>query len=242
MKFYEGQTPRARYFRLRVLFLFLLLLLAGAAAVHLLCTALPPPAAFAIYLDAGHGGFDPGAVAVGKGGEEIYEKDIALAYANALGTCLAEAGYPVTYSRHGDERLTYTTSRDELIARRAAAREVGCELLLSLHANSWAGEGRAYGPRVYYNPETEGAYEMAEALAKSLSAHTLPTIGAKCRAVADPSLYLLADTALPALLVEVGFLSDSEECAALCRTEYREGFCRALSEGVDTCRHLMAKK
>ena len=144
-----GRIPRA-------IALLLLLLLplsacktdrAGEAA-----PASPAQSSLTVYLDAGHGGFDLGAVEELPDGRAVAEKDIALAAALAMQKTLAAAGHTVILSRADDSRLTYTNSRDELLARRAAAAAADADLLLSVHVNAYRGEGRAFGPRVYYHP------------------------------------------------------------------------------------------
>ena len=217
---------------------FLSAALALLCGVILLASCAPPqkkatPRVGVIYIDAGHGGFDTGAVGVMANGECVKEKDIALDITRQVGAALEEMGYTVLYARAGDERLTYTTARDEVIARRAAAEAAGVDLFLSIHGNAYAGAGRAFGARVYYNPESEGSEGAARTLATAVTEHTGAPLGRDCAAVADGSYYVLANPALPALLFEAGFLSDSEELALLATPDYRAALAAALCRAVD---------
>ena len=192
-----------------------------------------PARPLCIYLDAGHGGFDRGATGHLADGSSLPEKDLVLDVALACGEQLAVRGHRVLYSRTGDERLTYTTAADEVRARRASARMQGADLIISVHANAYAGEGRAYGARVYYHPANDVSRAVAERMAAAISQHTGAHLGRECRTVADETYYMLGDAALPAVLVELGFLSDETECALLAEKWYRAALAAALAEGVE---------
>ena len=186
-----------------------------------------------VYLDAGHGDFDFGAVGRLGDSYSLYEKDLTLAVARLCQADFEERGYRVTPARTGDDRLTYTTAADEVRARRAAAEEAGAELLISIHANAYVGEGRAYGARVYYNPSSEPSRRYAESIAAAITTYTAPHALRECRVVADGSYYVLGNTELPAVLIELGFLSDKEECALLADEEYRALLAVSIAKGVD---------
>ncbi len=185
-----------------------------------------------VYVDAGHGGFDTGAIGYLSDGSELPEKELDLWMALAVGERLSEKGCRVTYARADDVRLTYTNSRDEILARRAAAKEAGASLLLSLHANAYAGEGRAFGARVYYNPKNKQAAAIGARLAAAITEETGELVGRACRAVPDGSYLVLADESQPAVLVEVGFLSDPQELRLLSDAEYRRRMAAAIASAL----------
>lgn len=96
-----------------------------------------------IYLDAGHGGNDPGACANG-----LKEKDLTLDAARGIGRRLEAAGVQVVYSRKTD------VNAGEVSARGRAAK--GCDYFLSLHFNAGGGSGS----EIYCNcRETMGTTE-----------------------------------------------------------------------------------
>ena len=192
------------------------------------------PAGLVIYLDAGHGDFDLGAVGVTADGEEIAEKDLALAVALRTADLLREQGHTVILSREDDTRLTYTNARDEILARRAAAVKAKADLLLSIHANAYRGAGRAYGPRVYYHPDNAAGAALAERLSLAVSEHTGGFIGRKCRSVADGSYLILGDLTTPALIFEVGFITDKEELSLLLSPDYQVRLSRAVADALRT--------
>ena len=185
-----------------------------------------------IYLDAGHGDFDFGASATLANGTVLYEKDLVLSLARDAAALLTARGYTVILSRVGDERHTYTTSADEVYARREDAAARGATHLISIHANAYAGEGRAYGARVYYDPAQTGGAAAAARFATAVTEATAPRALRECRTVADGSFAILT-TPATALLFECGFLSDSAERALLSDPEYLACLARGIATGVE---------
>lgn len=212
--------------------LALLLLLSACSRAEPQREPPTPQKSLTVYLDPGHGDFDFGAVGATADGREVAEKDIALSVALLMADALREAGHTVILSRENDSRLTYTNSRDEILARRAAAVEAGADLLLSVHVNAYRGEGRAFGPRVYYHPENREAAARAESLAAAVTEHTGALVGRDCRTVADGSYLILENQALPALIFEIGFITDEDELALLLDPAYGQRLADALSDSL----------
>lgn len=221
---------------LAIAVLMLLLPFATAAAQE-------PPAAdltalrggFTVCLDAGHGGIDPGAVVALADGTEVREKDLTLLVAQKTADLLRARGYRVCMTREEDSRRSNGGQRDELQERLAYCHTAGADLTLSLHANAYRGEGRAYGARVYYNPASEAATACAEHCAQAISEHTGGMVGRAARTEADGSFLILSDPDLSALLVEMGFLTDEHERSLMCGEEWQSAFANALADAVDRC-------
>ena len=85
---------------------------------------------------------------------------------------------------------------------------------------------------MYYNPESEPSKQAAERIAAAISQHTGALCGRECRLVADGSYYILADPALPAVLIELGFLSDTQECSLLADEGYQAKLAEAICAGL----------
>lgn len=190
------------------------------------------PHSIRICVDAGHGGADAGAVGEAANGVTVREKDLTLAVAQKLGARLSACGFSVIYTRSGDRRMCAGNAADELRARLAFVAEEQADLLLSLHANAYRGAGRAYGARVYYNPENQEAARAAALLAAHISQHTGRLIGRDARTEPDASYAVLRDSARPALLVEMGFLTDAAELALMQTEEWQNAFADAVCEAL----------
>ena len=186
-----------------------------------------------IYLDPGHGDFDFGATATLNDGTPLYEKELVLSLALDAADALRARGYSVQLSRTDDRRHTYTTAAAEVYARRADAEEKGARYLLSIHANAYAGEGRAFGPRVYYDPATPGAKEKATLFAAAITEACAPDALRECRTVPDGSFAILGARTDVALLFECGFLSDPAERELLSRPAYRARLSRGIANGIE---------
>ena len=185
-----------------------------------------------ICIDPGHGGADPGAVEETADGTLLSEKDFTLCMAHKLAARLREMGYEVCLTREGDRRMCAGDARDELRTRLAFCTESGVDLLLSLHANAYRGEGRAYGARVYYHPASP-AKEAAPLFAESISQHTGALVGRNARTEADATYAILSDESMTALLLELGFMTDPAEFAAMCGKTWQNEMTAALAEATD---------
>lgn len=141
-------------------------------------------------LDAGHGGYDPGAVYNGR-----QEKDDNLRIGLAVGNVLEEQGYDVVYTRTTD---VYDSPSEK--AREA--NESGADLFISIHRNAFPVPNTVSGVEsLVYNKEGI-KYQVAESIDKELSDLGFVDLGVKER----PDLIVLNQTTMPAVLVEVGFL------------------------------------
>lgn len=162
-----------------------------------------------ICIDAGHGGTDPGAVAGGH-----READIALTHALALGAALERLDYTVLYTR--------TTDRDlELAARARAANEHRARLFVSVHCNA-STSPKPSGAWILHEHGDEVSQRLAAAVASYLDANIRPAETGDAVAhpdksgwTGDRSLYVLRATHMPAIMVELGFISNEGDRSRL---------------------------
>ncbi|NLG83845.1 MAG: cell wall hydrolase, partial [Firmicutes bacterium] len=182
-----------------------------------------------IVIDPGHGGPDPGAV--GRTG--IKEKDLVLDIAFRLRRLLGRAGAYVVMTRETDRDFgeegtsLLTRKRRDLAYRVGLANRMGADVFLSIHANSIA-DPRWTGAQVFYYPGRSRARDLAGSLQAALAAH----LGPNYRLTKPAEYRVLLETRMPAVVVEVGFLSNPEEEALLATPAYREKIAEAIYQGL----------
>lgn len=182
----------------------------------------------AITIDAGHGGVDPGAVGINN----TLEKDINLAISKRLQALFAQAGCKVVMIREDDRDFGSSSKllqrkREDLAYRIQVAMDSHADIYLSIHSNSFP-DHKQYGPQVFYHPDSEEGKKLAESIQSSLNKLS----SKKREAKANQSYFILKNTDMVAVTVEVGFLSNPEEEAKLKETEYQQKVAMAIFEGV----------
>ena len=174
-----------------------------------------------LVIDPGHGGHDPGAVSGG-----VRESDLVNGYASALGGAW---GGQVAYTRLGDESVT-------LPDRARFANDMGADVFVSLHANASTNTD-AHGFQVFHCAGSE----KGRALAECVMAAALSVVGeSRWRGVfpddspqcGNRKLHVLRATKMPAVLVELGFLTNDAERAKLVDPEYQRSLSEAIASGI----------
>lgn len=147
-----------------------------------------------VVLDAGHGAKDSGAVGVtGK-----YEKNFNLAIVLKTAALLKkESNIDVVLTRSDDTFL-------ELKDRAAMANNLKADLFISVHANSSASSA-ASGTETYYQREA------SKALAKVMHKYLVEATGLSDRGVRYGNFHVIRETKMPAVLLEVGYLSNKKD-------------------------------
>lgn len=169
-----------------------------------------------VVLDPGHGGRDPGAV----GCNGMFEKHCVLAVAREVRRRLQDAGAEVLMTR-SDDRFLPLEARAE-IANRARA-----DLFVSIHADS--------APSRPANGHT--AYVARRASQASLTAarcivRRLAEAGIRSRGVRRADLRVLVQTNCPAVLMEIGYLSNRAEARLLADGRHRQVIAGAVAQGI----------
>ena len=102
-------------------------------------------------------------------------------------------------------------------------------VLLSIHQNSLPASRRVHGAQAFH-ARTEGSEALAESVQVALNA-AVNLGNEKSRKVIDKSVYLMKNISCPAVLVECGFLSNAEEAARLCETDYQRKLAVTVAAG-----------
>ena len=186
-----------------------------------------------IYLDAGHGGYDPGASYFG-----ISEKSLTLAIQSRVKAKLEAEGYQVVTTRTSD---TYV----DLADRSRAANASESDIFVSIHINA-SGSSAAKGIETYYyQPYAEypsrinATYHanptrlsMSDTLANAIQSSLINATGAQNQGVKRQTFAVLRETTAPAVLLELGFLSNPQEAARLNTSAYQETLANAIVAGI----------
>ena len=212
----------------------LLLVLVFAAACRGGVEALPVQAGDleeqpVVVLDVGHGGNDPGKVGV----DGSLEKDVNLEIAMRVKTYLEQSDIKVVMTREEDKGLySEKDSRKKMadMKRRCELiEEVGPELVVSIHQNSYHEEYVSGGQVFYYKDSAKG-----KALAEILQKRFDYVLGENNRrlAKANGNYYLLLHVKCPIVIVECGFLSNRREAALLQQGEYQDRLAWTIHMGI----------
>lgn len=174
---------------------------------------------FCVVVDAGHGGGDGGTV-----GGEVIEKDINLSMALKLKTILEDNNVEVILTRNSDEKMN-------LEQRTSVANDSNADFFISLHCNYYEGDAQIAGVECYYNsPDATESKAFAESIINAISLSD--EIIAK--GIRDESFYVLKNTKMPAVLVEMGFLSNYSDRQKLSNDDYQEILAQKIAEGILT--------
>ena len=166
-----------------------------------------------ICVDPGHGGYDPGAVNHNVG---VTEKALALKIAALLGGELASRGYDVFFTRELDQFIP-------LGFRTKIANNEKADLFISIHLNA-AADPAAQGIETWYYEGSRESERLAAIVQRELKDQFL----AKNR-----GFYVLKHTAMPAILVETGFITNDHDVAYLVNKVHQKEIATAISNAVD---------
>ncbi|MDJ0674623.1 MAG: N-acetylmuramoyl-L-alanine amidase [Calothrix sp. MO_167.B42] len=169
-----------------------------------------------IMIDPGHGGRDSGAVGIGR----LLEKDIVLSVSRTVASVLSQNGVQVLLTRDSDYFVT-------LPARVQMSRKANTNLFVSIHANAVANRPHVSGIETFfYSPQSKG-------LAQAVQNNIIGRIGnLRNRGVKRARFYVLRKNTMPAILVETGFVTGTEDSARLRNPEYQKQMGEAIANGI----------
>ncbi|HEY9869871.1 MAG TPA: N-acetylmuramoyl-L-alanine amidase [Candidatus Obscuribacterales bacterium] len=173
---------------------------------------LPP--GMSVVIDAGHGGTDPGAQ---RG--DIKEKELTLAISDKLRKTLERTGVKVSMTRTQDA----TVSLEERVT---TTNSIGPDAFVSVHINSLEANSSIKGIETYY--QSEQSQELARFIHQSL----VEKLQAPDRAVRKARFYVINHTPVPAVLAEVGFISNKQEREKLISSDYQQEIANGIARGV----------
>jgi len=187
-----------------------------------------------IIVDAGHGDPDGGAVA----NDGTQEAVLNLAVAKKLEEILLEVGCSVIMTRcdemgiyNPDSKATIAQKKNEdMRKRREIQSSSGGDIFISIHMNKFE-QAECYGAQVVYPENAEKSKQLASCIQNALK--TGIDNGNHREPMASGSgIYLLKNVPIPSVIVECGFLSNSDELALLKTDEYQSKIAWAIYMGI----------
>ena len=177
-----------------------------------------------IVIDAGHGGVDAGVR--GKiSGEK--ESDINLSIAKHLKGYLSGAGFNAVMTRTTQGGLYGTSTKGfkmrDMKKRKQVIEESSADMVVSIHQNFCPLPSKR-GSHVFFDKTSEAGKLLADSIQHSLNALN----GADGNTSLAGDYYMLKCTQNPSVIVECGFLSNSEDERLLCTDEYRKNVAYAV--------------
>jgi|GEM_PF-557101 len=166
-----------------------------------------------IIIDPGHGGYDPGAERNG-----IYEKDINLDVARRVKKYLEKSGFYVIMTREQDKTLSLKERVD-------LTNKENPDLFLSIHVNASR------------NPDIRGVethwYNLkSRPLAMHVQDQMVNRVVIPDRGLKNSRFYVIRNSKVPAVLTEIGYMSNEIELYQLMTEERKEATARSIAEGI----------
>lgn len=181
----------------------------------------PPPARslsrkgrIVVMIDPGHGGKDPGAIGIGG----LQEKNVILPISLRIAELLEEKGIQALLTRDSDYFV-------DLQPRVDLAERANADLFVSIHANALLARPDVSGLETYY-------FDSGNRLAQTIHNNVLQNVNVRDRRVRKARFYVLRKSSMPAVLVEVGFVTGREDAAKLKTSAHQNQLAEAIVRGI----------
>ena len=166
-----------------------------------------------VVLDAGHGGYDPGALYDGHA-----EKDITLAITKKTKALLETAGVKVFMTRSEDRFLS-------LAERVEISKSISPNMFVSVHVNALATNSAMDGLQTYYY--SDSGYELAKVMHKEILETGMPN-----RNIRKAAFWVCKHNKAPSVLLELGFMTNREERKKLASDKYQDQLAKHIAAGI----------
>lgn len=171
-----------------------------------------------VVLDPGHGGSDSGAIGGG-----YYEKTLNLEVAKLVAEKLTKKNVYVYMTRSKDTTVS-------LEDRTNYSNEINPDIYVSIHTNSTVQED-SYGVETHYYKDD--SYSLAQLIhSKFASSKNLKKWDTKDRGVIKSRFYVINHTEAPSVLIEMGFISNTQEREKLLTKERQEQIADSIADGI----------
>ena len=175
-----------------------------------------------ICIDAGHGGFDGGAVS-----NNILEKDITLKASLILGRMLEDTGYHVIYTRKTDDSLTNEKVSD-MKERLKIINKKSNIIYISIHANKYP-SNIVHGAQVFYSDKNNLSKNLSDNIQTYLKEED-KTNTRLAKVIKDK--YITDNAVIPGCIVELGFMSNEIDLNTMTNDKTLEYRCLMIYLGI----------
>ncbi|RLL42789.1 N-acetylmuramoyl-L-alanine amidase [Oceanobacillus piezotolerans] len=169
---------------------------------------------YTIVVDPGHGGNDSGAIGIGG----VYEKNIVTSTANRVVQSLQNAGANVILTRYGD----YYVSLEERVR---ISNSNYTDAFISIHYNAFP----------YYSVQGINTYYYGSAgrlLAQNVHASVNSSVPLNNRGIQQADYHVIQNTYAPAILMELGFITNPYDLSIVQTTGYQQNVANAITTGL----------
>ena len=186
-----------------------------------------------VIIDAGHGGYDGGAV----GADGTFEKQLNLEIAQKLDDILKCYGIATLMTRTDDNSIhskNAVTIREQKVSDIRNRMKImdsteNC-IFVSIHQNSFT-QSKYSGTQVFYSPNTTSSYDLAQEIQTSVKNIIQPDNERQIKK-STSSVYLLYNAKKTAVLVECGFMTNPNELNMLKNEEYQLKMAFSIADGI----------
>jgi N-acetylmuramoyl-L-alanine amidase len=179
-----------------------------------------------VALDAGHGGADGGATGRTT---DVRESEINLKITMFLKEYFENSGVKVVLTRNDDNILSGGFSKNkDMEARKKIVEESGCNMLISVHLNTFS-DPSVRGAQAFFDPKSPEGREFARLIQNSLNKHIEPF---RPRTELRGDYYMLKCTVAASVIVECGFLSSPEDERLLTTPAHQKKLALAIFSGA----------
>jgi len=187
---------------------------------------LPPSkeSSLLIVIDPGHGGKDQGTQSLE--GPKYFEKNLTLPTAQILNTYLQGFGYKTIMTRRDDLFVPLKERADFANQRKSY-------LFVSVHYNA-AENSKAHGIEVYYyeSADNKERSDKSKALANFVLEGVINNTKGKSRGVKHGNFAVIRETQMPAILIEGGFMTNSDEMQKIKDVAYMKQLAWGIAQGI----------
>lgn len=196
-------------------------------------TSVIPDTRYTVIIDAGHGGEDGGAVAYDGSLEKNFNLDIAL----RLQKILELYGFNVIMTRTEDKMTcddNLKTQRQKKISdirnRLEIIEKFNNAIFVSIHQNKFS-DSRQEGTQVFYSPVNLNSKKLADCIQNTVVANLQKNNKRKTKK-SGTEIFLLYHSTIPAVMVECGFLSNSNDLLLLKTNDYKNQIAALVADGI----------